>query len=229
MSEQDHDASSDATDEPESFEALRRIEIGLSQQAAGREPRPGWQAGVFARIAEREASREPAEAGRKPPAAPPRKSLVKRLLDRWTIALPTAAAFAAVTLLALWPRTPLAPALALAIHTTHRHDTQPTLAAGVEHYDVGDTIEAVARGGGPARALWIYRNDRDLVLVCPGDERCQATDSQLSASFTIPLTGNYHVLAMTAQAPIPAPNGTYATDLATAQQAGAQEQSFPVD
>jgi hypothetical protein len=173
--------------------AIERIETALADAGAGHEPPRGWEARVLAAVEARP----------------------RRTIARWWLLVPALAA-AAVVLFFAWPRTPV-PAnsqLALAI-TVERGG--PLVRGTSAH--VGDTLRATATGGGANRAVWIYRDDRELVASCAGDEPC---------AFTVATRGDYSIVALASAAPLPAPRGSLDGDVAAAARSGAQYRIEPV-
>jgi hypothetical protein len=86
---------------------------------------------------------------------------------------------------------------------------------------VGDTIHATARGGGGFRAVWIYREDRELVLACPGGHTCREEADGVVADLTLSSVGDYSVVVLSSAKPLPGPHGSLDADVAAAVDAGA--------
>ncbi|MCE9579270.1 MAG: hypothetical protein K8W52_39465 [Deltaproteobacteria bacterium] len=165
--------------------ALERIERALAEAGADQQPPPGWEARVLAAIDAKPARRAP-----------------------WWLLVPALAAAAAIVFL-VWPRAATPPQqLAVAITI----DRGGPLVRGTSAH-VGDTLHATATGGDGHRAVWIYRDDRELLATCAGDDAC---------TFTIPSRGDYAIVALAAAAPLPAPRGVLDDDVAAAAKAGAQ-------
>jgi hypothetical protein len=80
---------------------------------------------------------------------------------------------------------------------------------------VGNTLRVAAR---PGEAIWIYRNDAELLLVCPRD--CQLRDGQLRGELTFDGLGRYAVVWLSTDR-APAPSGQLERDVAAASAAGA--------
>jgi anti-sigma factor RsiW len=89
---------------------------------------------------------------------------------------------------------------------------------------VGDTIHATASGGGSYRAVWIYRDDRELVLACPGGRTCRDEAGGVAADLIVPSVGEYAIVVMASAKPLPQPHGSLDADVAAAADAGAQYQ-----
>ena len=93
--------------------------------------------------------------------------------------------------------------------------------------NTGDTLTAAARGTGPHRAVWLFRDGRELVLACPGaagaagGSACRASADALTATATLALPGTYTVVALTSSAPIPPPTASYDASVSAASDAGA--------
>jgi Putative zinc-finger len=83
---------------------------------------------------------------------------------------------------------------------------------------VGDTIHATARG---YRAIWIYRDDRELVLTCPGGPTCRTIEGGVAADLKIPSVGGYAIVMLDGDK-LPAPHSSLDEDVAAALDAGAK-------
>jgi hypothetical protein len=171
--------------------SMARIEAALAGLGAEHEPPAGWEARVLAAVST---------------AAPRPKPRLWWLL----FAAPAvAAAVIALVIILRPPRTgPLQLALAVDRNTT-------LVRGGVYHQ--GDVVRATATGGGPYRAVWVYRDDA-LVVACPGAPSCRSTKDGLTAEVTLKLLGEYKVVAVASRsstAAIPAPGGTFDLDVAS--------------
>lgn len=131
----------------------------------------------------------------------------------WAYAAPgVALAAAAAVALVLLRRPP--PALALDVEVKHS-----ALFRG-DDASVGDVAHVVVSGGKGPRAIWVYREDVELVLRCPGDPACRVSDASTEVDLPLTSVGNYTVVALTAASSLPAPTGTYGADTAAAKDAG---------
>lgn len=180
--------------------SFSRLESALEQLGAEHEPPPGWQTRVLAAIDE------------------------PRGLRRWWLALPVAAAIAIC--LSLVPSSPEPPSRALAL----RVDVVPTGppmrgTAAV----VGNYVHARATGGDCYRAIWVYRNERELVVVCPGGLSCGSAGGATTAGVTLLTVGSYTFVAVTSASPLPALQGSYDDDRAAAERSGAQVKSYTIE
>jgi hypothetical protein len=88
---------------------------------------------------------------------------------------------------------------------------------------VGDRVHARVTGGSH-RAVWIYRDDHELVVACPGAASCTISDAASIADFAIKAPGNYVIVALTSDAAIPMPGGSLDEDVAAALHAGAKRE-----
>jgi hypothetical protein len=80
---------------------------------------------------------------------------------------------------------------------------------------LGDRLRVRARAGA---AMWIYRNDRDLLLVCPRD--CARDGDALVGEVALDAIGRYQIVWLsTASGPLP--GGELERDVAAATAAGA--------
>lgn len=138
----------------------------------------------------------------------------------WTYAAPgVALAAAAAVAVVVLHRPP--PALALNVEVQHSARFRGDEAA------VGDVAHIAVSGGGRLRAIWVYREDGQLVLQCPGDATCRSShaspdaspDGSMEVDLTLSTAGTYHVVAVTAVDGVRL-TGNYYTDTAAAQDAG---------
>lgn len=185
---------------------IERIEAALTRLGAEHEPPAGWEARVFAKIAQ-ERHAEPA----------PRRP------RWWMFAIPAVSVSVAVVaaIVVCWPRPD---GFTLAV-TFDRH-SEVVRSGGAPN--AGDVAHATVTGGGPHRAVWIYRDDV-LVTACPGGDRTQCESSGEETTATVRLTmGKYQMVALTSSVPIAPPAGELDSDLARAQDAGATLDRKPV-
>jgi hypothetical protein len=182
------------TDADRDARAHARIEAALGELGAELSPPVGWQARVLAAV-----------------AAPPRRR-------RWWLALPAALAAAALALV-LWRalRPPARADVQLAVAVV-----RPGAVVRGDTANVGDIVTARALGDAPHRAVWIFRDKRELILACPGSPRCRAADGALIATATLELPGAYAIVALASRAAIPAPTASYDASVAAAEAAGAR-------
>ncbi len=131
----------------------------------------------------------------------------------WAYAAPgVALAAAAVVALVVLRRPP--PALALNVEVKHSARFRGDDAS------VGDVAHVVVSGGKGPRAIWVYREDVQLVLRCPGDPACRVSEASTEVDLPLTSAGNYTVVALTAASNLPAPTGIYGADTAAARDAG---------
>jgi hypothetical protein len=183
--------------------AHERIAAALPEVGADLSPRPGWEARVLAAV-----------------TAPERR------VRWWWIAAP--AALAAAAALVLWlgrDRGPSGPR-PLEVALTVRRDGPPVRATTAA---VGDVVGIEARGGRGHRAVWVYRDDRELVLRCPGGATCAIGAGGITAELRVERAGRYAVVLLAADQPLPAPTGRLDDDLAAAAAAGATRQLSELD
>lgn len=182
--------------------AFEEISGGLAGLAPARGPRPGWQGRVMAEVR--------AAAGA--PQAPAR---------RWWV-VPVLAGAVAVAALVFWalPRSPRAPALALATELLPA-EGQPRR-AGADQPRPGDRWKVRATFGGAAHAeLRIFRDRRHLVARCPLDATCVRAGDTVEHTVVL-APGRYEAFVSAAAAPLPAPAAEIGQDLDTLARAGAQ-------
>lgn len=132
----------------------------------------------------------------------------------WRYAMPSfAVAALAVCAFALWPAA--APAeLTLSVEVQHSAPVR-----GREG-QVGDTVRIAATGGSGERAIWVYRDEQQLVLRCPGASACAVSQSGIEIDFVPRQVGTYIIVALTARTRLPVPAGEYDDDTAAARRAG---------
>ncbi len=85
----------------------------------------------------------------------------------------------------------------------------------------GDLLHITARRGVGPRAIWIYRNEIELVATCPGAPACRIGRDRTTTTLDLAAIGRYTVVALTSPAPLPVPHGLTDADLAAALTAGA--------
>jgi hypothetical protein len=173
--------------------ALRRIEEALARLDAAKRPPRDWQSRVLA------ATRSPRPTWR------PR-----------AVALAAASLGVIVILLLVLQRTrPERSHLSLRIVVHLGPMKQRGQQAGL-----GDTLEASASGA-PRLAIWIYRNEIELVVACPGGSSCVETDGRMRATMPLDAVGRYSIVALSSDVPLPAPQGKLDNDVAAATRRGA--------
>jgi hypothetical protein len=131
----------------------------------------------------------------------------------WMYAAPGVALAAAAAVAVVVLRRP-PPALALNVKVKHS-----ALYRGDEA-SAGDVAHIVASGGTGPRAIWIYHEEVQLVLRCPGDPRCRVSDASIEVDLTLTSAGTYTMVALTAVSGLPPLTGTYDADTAAAKDAG---------
>jgi Putative zinc-finger len=138
-----------------------------------------------------------------------------RPVRRWMVAAAAVAIAAAVTLV-WWVRRPLAPTvLAVVVRVEHG----ATQMRGTSAH-IGDTIHARATGGAGQRAVWIYRDDTQLLLACPGAAGCRDGDGAMAADLVVRAVGTYSIVTISATS-LSTPTGSLDADVAAARGAGA--------
>ncbi len=169
----------------------RRLERAIEQLGADLEPPPGWQARVLAAV------------------EPRRRSGWAR---GW-LAIPALAPLALVLAVVLVPR--------LLRREPAPRVVSAELVTGSQAMRGPSGIRAIARGGEGHRAIWIYRDGRELVAQCPGHPACQSSGDALSLVLDSVPIGNYQVIALSSAAALPAATGSPERDLGAATAAGA--------
>lgn len=183
--------------------AHARIEGALGQLGEGLAPPVGWQARVLAAVAE--------PARRRP---------------WWHFALPALAVAAAVVIavVVLRPRPEAALELAISEPFDPSGAPEPSIpmagGSGVRAA-LGKSVTVAVRGAGPHRALWVYRDERTLVVACPGGAECRATAQAVEATVRFATVGTYTFVAWAASQPIAAPAGSYDQAIVDTERSGA--------
>lgn len=80
---------------------------------------------------------------------------------------------------------------------------------------LGDRVRVTAR---PGAALWIYRNDRELLRVCPRD--CRRDGDRLVTELDLDTIGHYRIVWLSTDG-VPPPAGNVESDVAAARATGA--------
>jgi hypothetical protein len=193
----------------ESRDSIERIEAALARLGEEHEPPVGWEARVLAA------------------AAPPRKR------PWWVFAAgPALVAAIAIVMIAL-PRKP-SRALEVAIDVRK----SPIVVRGepgdgeLDPHDrtahLGDTVVIRASAGAKLVALWIYHDEHELVLQCPGQPGCKAITDGVAADLPIARIGGYQIVVVAAETALAAPTGNYDADVARAENVNAVVSQYKV-
>lgn len=179
-----------------------------------------WRADVLAEI-----DAMPAEALEPEPGEPTQPGEPQR---PW---IAIAASLAAAAALLLWlarptPSTPeptpgphdqVAPAPRLELRTIAGSGVM----RGTEAH-VGDELELRATTAGHAEAeLWVYANDRTLLLRCPNQAGCSREGDELRGHLPLRGRGRIQAVLVLSDGPIPPPEGALGPDARRAAEAGA--------
>ena len=89
---------------------------------------------------------------------------------------------------------------------------------------IGDRVHVTATSGDRHHAIWVYHNDRELIVTCPAGPSCNGARHTMTADVTLQTVGKYAFLAVASDAPLPEPQGSFDPDCAAAQKAGARTQ-----
>lgn len=127
---------------------------------------------------------------------------------RWLAA--SGAGLAAAAAVLLWMRRPQ-PLLPSDEITVEIERARPAAAGDATTAAVGDTLLLAVRDRG-ATELRVYRDDRELALVCPGATGCARRGRQLFARLPITAPGRYRALTVD-PAPAVRPTGELLDDL----------------
>lgn len=131
----------------------------------------------------------------------------------WVYAAPGVALAAAVAVALVLLRRPV-PELALNVKVKH------SAVYRGDEASAGDIAHIVVSGGKGLRAIWVYHEEVQLVLRCPGDPKCQVSDASTQVDVTLSSAGAYTVVALTGSSELPTLTGSYDADTAAAKDAG---------
>jgi len=173
---------------------IARLEAALEQIGAEHEPPWGWETRVLAVTGQR----------------PPRR--------RWWFAMQVVA-LAAIGLVFLPRPRPANHNLALEVI---RDPSGPPVRG--RSASVGCRVHVTATSGDRYRAIWVYRNEHELVAACPDGLSCQRSGDTTTVDVTLQAIGSYTFVSVTSTSPLPEPRGSYDHDRAAAQEAGASIQ-----
>jgi len=176
-----------------------RLRGDIAAAGEGIEPPPGWEAELWAAVAQRKASR------RRPWS--------------WWLLVPAAAAVLVAVLL-LRPSAPPPARLALAVEV---ETGTGTVRRGAEAHP-GDRLRLRASIGEAGHAeLRVYRNNRALVLRCSTEPPCRRGQGTLEAELPLPAIGSYQSLLLTSERALPGEAGAgLDPDVAAALETGAR-------
>lgn len=200
------DRVSDPSPAPGSAPASR-LERAIAQLGSEHEPPLGWQVRVFIEI-----DRRGYDARRRP---------------WWRFAFPALALGVLVFPLvcpARYQTSPTPPTVAI----RRVFERQVTRGGDGPDGAAGDRFRVSTRGPSTYRAIWLYREEGELVAACPGHPSCRDVgrnffaDGELSLELTLDQVGLYLAVAIAADHPLPTPRGVYDADLATAHESGAE-------
>jgi hypothetical protein len=143
---------------------------------------------------------------------------------------------AAAAALAIWLVSPPEDqAKAIEVSLAIEHHGSPTRSS--EHHGdpmrvsvahVADVLRPTVRGEAYL-GIWVYLNDRDLVVACPGGAACGSADGGLTLEFSVPAPGQYSIIAIVSQEPIIAAHGPPDVMLSVVTAHGAQLRIQRVD
>lgn len=85
---------------------------------------------------------------------------------------------------------------------------------------VGDVVRSRVHGK-RYQAIWVYRDDRELVTSCPKDAgSCSTTDGELTLQLRLRAHGTYMIIGLGSSEPIPEARGTVDETLVFIRSAG---------
>ncbi len=194
-----------------------RIARAMREIGAAHQRRPDHLARLWARIDERKRIAGWGPRGLRPwGGAEPRgiDAPPARRPGRWPWLAAPALGLAAAVALIWWLRggepAPGEPAPRFAVEVVSQHAVAVRGDARL-----GDRLRVRARAGA---AVWIYRNDRELLLACPRD--CARDGDALIGEVALDAIARYQIVWLST-ASAPAPGGELERDVAAASAAGA--------
>jgi hypothetical protein len=184
--------------------------LGALGRPRDAQPAPGWEERVFEQVAARGRRRGPGWLRRG--------------------ALFAVAAAAAVAAPFLWGKRAADPAafpLRLAVEVV----ADPNAQLRGQSARAGDRLALWAQvPTGQTAELRVWRDEAELVLRCPGAERCRRAGAELTGELQLPSVGRYHALVVSSSGALAPPLPRFDQDAAALLEAGAQvEVAEPVD
>jgi hypothetical protein len=131
----------------------------------------------------------------------------------------------------------LAAAAAVPLWLHHRDDSGFKLSLDIDRAEVakrgkaahvGDVLRPAVHGE-RYQAIWVYLDDRELVVSCPMDAGCSHVNDELALKLQLRARGVYAIVAAGSSRAIPPPGTTLDETLAAARSAGIQTQVEYVD
>jgi putative zinc finger protein len=93
---------------------------------------------------------------------------------------------------------------------------------------VGDVLRLTVRGE-DHRAIWVYLEDRDLVIACPDGPGCSTVGGSLTLELPVSAAGRYSIIAISSAQPILTPHGPLDMMLGSIAAVGAHFEIKHVD
>jgi hypothetical protein len=93
---------------------------------------------------------------------------------------------------------------------------------------VGDVVRPTVRGAA-YRALWVYRDHREIVVACPGAAGCSSNGHQLMLELRLSAPGSYSIIAIVSDRPIAPPNDAVDVMLSAVTGDGARVKITPLE
>lgn len=192
-------------------EQYARLERDLTDLGLDDRPPANYQARVWARIAER-------------------RTATKPWYQRWWwLVLPAPVVAAMAIILALPDERANLDMVELRYDIVQPSDAIRRRGHGTAR--PGDVLSLHASTGEARKTeLRVYRGEDELVLQCSNEPPCERRDGTLLAKTVLLSRGEYQVLLLASDEPLPAPAPSLAHDIAMAEQRGAViERSEPIE
>jgi hypothetical protein len=202
-------------------DAMARVKAALERLGDEYEPPPGWDTRVLTVI------------GQWPPWQPWWRRWHWWRRWRWWLAIPMGALGAIIGWFALLPAPdPMVEATSIAMLRATSDNglaleitwesAGSTMRGRAAH--LGDRVHVTATSGDRHHAIWVYHDDRELIVACPAGPSCNGARHTMTADVTLQTVGRYTFLAVASDAPLPEPQGSFDPDCAAAEKAGARTQ-----
>jgi hypothetical protein len=100
--------------------------------------------------------------------------------------------------------------------------------AGDSVAQVGDVLRSMVRGE-DHRAIWVYLEDRELVIACPDGPGCSSAGRSLTLGLRVSAPGRYSIIEISSMQPIPTPHAPLDAMLGSIAAVGAHFEIKHVD
>jgi hypothetical protein len=106
-------------------------------------------------------------------------------------------------------------------HVGGSPSASPSALTRVHSAEVHDVVKLQVQGA-RHQAIWVYRDDRELLLSCPGDDaQCITAHGDLAIRYRLPTSGRFTIISLGSSDAIPPPQPSYEEAIVAARTAGA--------